>query len=126
PNGDYPASNGHGPNGHLTNGRPDVSEIAVTRRIHRSSEMEYLLNGRRVRLRDVGDVLGKVRLGSNPYAIISQGMVDATLNLRPEERRGLLDEAADVRRHQQRIGEAQERLGATLGNLARVSDLLAE
>lgn len=102
------------------------SEVVLTRRVHRSGEGEYLINRARVRLKDVQELLARGRVGQNSYAIMGQGLVDQVLNLRPEERRTLIEEAADVRRHRLRIEDALGRLGATRENLDRVGLLVGE
>ncbi|HTE84095.1 MAG TPA: chromosome segregation protein SMC [Dehalococcoidia bacterium] len=104
----------------------EFSEVVVTRRLHRSGESEYLLNRNRARLRDILDLFLRARLGQNSYAILGQGMVDLVLSLRPEERRALIEEAADVRRHRLKIEEAVDQLAATRDNRDRVELLLAE
>jgi chromosome segregation protein len=104
----------------------DFVEVVVTRRLHRSGESEYLLNRSRVRLRDILDLFLRAQLGQNSYAILGQGMVDLVLSLRPEERRGLIEEAADVRRHRLKIEEAVDQLSATRDNRDRVELLIAE
>ena len=104
----------------------EYAEVALTRRLHRSGESEYLVNRHRVRLRDILDLLLKGRVGQNSYAILGQGMVDMVLSLKPDERRNLIEEAADVRRHRLRIDEATDQLAATRDNLDRVELLLAE
>ncbi len=104
----------------------DFSEVVVTRRAARDGEVEYLVNRSRVRLRDVVDLFQRARLGQNSYAIIGQGLVDQVLAMRPLERRGLIEEAADVYRHRVRLQEAEQKLAATRENLARVALVLAE
>jgi len=104
----------------------DFTEVVVTRRLHRSGESEYLLNRKRTRLRDVVDLFLKARLGQNSYAILGQGMVDTVLSLRPEERRTLIEEAADVRRYRLKIDESTDQLAATRDNRDRVELLVAE
>jgi chromosome segregation protein len=104
----------------------DYSEVVVTRRLHRSGDSEYLLNRNRVRLRDVMDLFLRARVGQNSYAMMGQGLVDQVLSLKPEERRALLEEAAEVRRYQVRIEEAQDRLAATQDNLEKVDLIVAE
>jgi chromosome segregation protein len=104
----------------------DFREVVVTRRLHRSGESEYLLNRNRARLRDILDLFLRGRLGQNSYAILGQGMVDLVLSLRPEERRALIEEAADVRRHRLKIEEAVDQLSATRDNRDRVELLIAE
>lgn len=104
----------------------DFAEVVVTRRLHRSGEMDYLINRRRVRLRDITELFLKARLGQNSYAIMGQGLVDQVLSLKPGERRELIEAAADVRRYRLRIEEAQDRLAATQENLEKVELLVAE
>lgn len=101
-------------------------EVVVTRRLHRSGDSEYLLNRNRVRLRDVSDLFLRARVGQNSYALMGQGLVDQVLSLKPEERRALLEEAAEVRRYQVRIEEAQDRLAATQDNLEKVDLIISE
>ncbi|HEY4668217.1 MAG TPA: chromosome segregation protein SMC [Tepidiformaceae bacterium] len=98
----------------------DFSEVEVGRRVYRNGESEYLLNGSRVRLRDIIDLLMKGDVGQNSYAIMGQGLVDEVLSMSPDDRRSFLDEAADVKRFRSRIQEAQTRLAATRENMDRV------
>ena len=104
----------------------DFDEVVVTRRAYRSGESEYLINHSRVRLRDVLELFMKANLGQNSYAILGQGAVETVLNLRPDERRALIEEAAGVRHHRLRMDEAHDRLRATRENLDRVTLLLDE
>jgi chromosome segregation protein len=104
----------------------DFSEVVVTRRLHRSGDTDYLLNRQRVRLRDINELFLKARLGQNSYAIMGQGLVDQVLSLKPEERRALIEEAAEIRRYRIKIEEAQDRLAATQENLEKVDLLVAE
>lgn len=104
----------------------DFSEVVVTRRTYRGGESEYLINRSRVRLRDVVDLFLKAQVGQNSYAFMGQGLVEAVLSLRPEERRGLVEEAADVRRHRLKLEEAHAKLKATHENLERVHLLVGE
>jgi len=101
-------------------------EVVFTRRVHRSGESEYLVNRAKVRLKDMIDLLSRARVGQNSYAIMGQGLVDQVLNLHPEERRALIEEAADVRRHRVKIQDAVDRLAATRDNLDRVDLLVGE
>ena len=101
------------------------AEVSLTRRAYRSGENEYLVNGARVRLRDLTDLVLKANAGP-ASAVIGQGMVDLALTLRPEERRFLFEEAADVKRHYLKVKEAQDKLAATEDNMRRVADLAAE
>jgi chromosome segregation protein len=103
----------------------DFPEVAVTRRAHRDGSIEYLLNGARVRLRDVLDLLGS-QLGQSNYTVIGQGLVDSALSLRPDERRALIDEAAGVLPLQRHRDRALRQLQETRDNLTRVLDIAAE
>ncbi len=102
------------------------AELTVTRRLYRTGESEYLVNGKRARLRDLQELLGSANVGQNDYTVIGQGLIDMVLSLRPEERRVFIEEAADVRRQYEKIEATQNRLAKTDGNLARVKDLLTE
>lgn len=104
----------------------DFAEIEVGRRVYRNGDSEYLLNGSRVRLRDVIDLLMKGDVGQNSYAIMGQGLVDEVLSMSPDDRRSFLDEAADVKRFRLKIREAQDRLAATSENMDRVAMLIGE
>ena len=102
------------------------AEVVIGRRLFRSGESEYSLNGSRVRLRDIVDLMSAGGLGSGGASIVSQGHVDATLSQRPEERRSFLEEVAGIGRFQARRDQAEQRLIATRRNLDRLRDLVAE
>ncbi len=104
----------------------DFTEVGVTRRAYRDGDNEYLLNNQRVRLKDVSEVLAKSGLAERTYTIIGQGLVDAALALKAEERRRLFEEAAGIGLHRSRREEALKRLETTGHNLERVQDILAE
>ncbi|MBK6560149.1 chromosome segregation protein SMC [Candidatus Amarobacter glycogenicus] len=104
----------------------DFAEVEIARRVYRNGDSEYLLNGSRVRLRDVIDLLMKGDVGQNSYSIMGQGLVDEVLSMSPDERRSFLDEAADVKRFRLKIREAQDRLSATRDNIDRVSLIIDE
>jgi chromosome segregation protein len=104
----------------------DFSEVAITRRAHRDGLNEYLINGQRVRLKDVGELLAQSGLAERTYTVIGQGLVDAALSLKADERRRLFEEAAGIGLHRARREEALRRLEATRRNLERVQDILAE
>jgi chromosome segregation protein len=104
----------------------DFSEVAITRRAHRDGLNEYLINGQRVRLKDVSEMLAESGLAERTYTVIGQGLVDAALSLRADERRRLFEEAAGIGLHRSRREEALRRLEATERNLERVEDILAE
>lgn len=104
----------------------DFVEVGITRRAYRDGENEYLINGQRVRLKDVSEILAKSGLAERTYTIIGQGVVDAALALRAEERRSLFEEAAGIGLHRSRREEAIKRLETTHRNLERVQDILTE
>jgi chromosome segregation protein len=87
------------------------------RRAYRDGQNEYLLNGQRVRLRDVSELLAQSGLAERTYTIIGQGLVDAALSLKAEERRRLFEEAAGIGLHRSRREEALKRLETTRRNL---------
>src|SRR5579885_1849706 len=101
------------------------AEVALTRRLYRSGEGEYLVNGSRVRLRDLTDWLLSVGLGPDSYCVVGQGTIEQLVLQRPEDRRVLLEDAADVRRHALRLAETEQKLAATAANLERARDLTA-
>lgn len=104
----------------------EFAEVEIGRRLYRSGETEYLLNGTKVRLKDVAELLMKGDVGQNSYTIMGQGLVDEVLSMSPDERRSFLDEAADVKRFRLKIKEAQDRLAATRTNLERVELVIGE
>ena len=104
----------------------DFTEVGITRRAYRDGENEYLLNGQRVRLKDVSEILAKSGLAQRTYTIIGQGLVDAALALKAEDRRRLFEEAAGIGLHRARREESIKRLETTRRNLERVQDILAE
>lgn len=104
----------------------DYSEVAIMRRAYRDGQNEYLINGQRVRLKDVSELLAQAGLAERTYTIIGQGLVDAALSLRADERRRLFEEAAGIGLYRSRREEALKRLDLTRRNLDRVQDILAE
>lgn len=104
----------------------DFSEVSITRRAYRDGQNEYLLNGQKVRLREISELLAQSGLAERTYTVIGQGLVDAALALRPEERRRLFEEAAGIGLYRSRKEEALNRLDNTRRNLERVQDILAE
>lgn len=99
------------------------SEVTIGRRATRSGEFEYYLNRNRVRLRDIQEAIGP--LGGS-YTIINQGLVDSALNLRPEERRRLFEDAAEIGVYEQRKHDTERRLRETASNIQRCDDVLAD
>jgi chromosome segregation protein len=104
----------------------DFAEVALSRRGQRNGESDYRINRKKVRLRDVQTLLAQGSVAQSSYAIIGQGLVETVLNLRPEERRQLIEEAADIQRYRLRIEEAQGKLAATHENVERIKLLVKE
>src|SRR5436305_9283734 len=104
----------------------EYSEIYVTRRSYRSGENEYLINKQKVRLRDVVLLLAQARIGHDSYTVVGQGLIDAALSLRAEERRGLFEDAAGIRPFQVQRADAENRLRQTEQNLDRLRDIVGE
>ena len=114
--------------GELTDedGRPMVREVEVTRRLYRSGESEYLINGEICRLRDVHELLMDTGLGAKAYAIIEQGKIGMILSSRPTDRRQLIEEAAGVTKYRARRRTAELKLEAAQQNLTRIDDIVFE
>ena len=104
----------------------DYDEVTVARRIYRSGESEYLINGSVCRLRDVNELFYDTGIGKEGYSIIGQGQIDKILSGKPEERRELFDEAAGIVKFKRRKNAAQMKLENEKQNLVRVSDILSE
>jgi len=104
----------------------DFSEVTITRRAYRDGQNEYLLNGQKVRLKEISELLAQSGLAERTYTIIGQGLVDAALSLKPEERRKFFEEAAGIGLYRARREEALNRLDSTRRNLERVLDILTE
>lgn len=101
-------------------------EIVITRRLFRSGESEYLINGRPARLRDIQDIFMGTGLGPDCYTIIEQGRINQILSSRPQERRALIEEAAGVTKFKARRRLAEAKLEGAKQNLSRVFDILEE
>ena len=104
----------------------DYDEVTVARRIYRSGESEYLLNGTPCRLKDVNELFYDTGIGKEGYSIIGQGQIDKILSGKPEERRELFDEAAGIVKFKRRKAAAQTKLENEKQNLIRVNDILSE
>jgi len=104
----------------------DFDEVTVARRIYRSGESEYLINGSPCRLKDVNELFYDTGIGKEGYSIIGQGQIDKILSGRPEERRELFDEAAGIVKFKRRKAAAQTKLESEKQNLVRVKDILSE
>lgn len=104
----------------------DYEQVTVARRLYRSGESEYLLNGSSCRLKDVHELFYDTGIGKEGYSIIGQGQIDKILSGKPEERRELFDEAAGIVKFKRRKAIAQKKLENEKQNLVRVSDILSE
>ena len=104
----------------------DFEEVTVARRVYRSGESEYLMNGSPCRLKDVNELFYDTGIGKEGYSIIGQGQIDRILSGKPEERRELFDEAAGIVKYKRRKAAAQKKLEHERENLVRVNDILAE
>ncbi len=104
----------------------DYDEVTVTRRVFRSGESEYMLNGSNCRLKDINELFYDTGIGKEGYSIIGQGQIDKILSGRPDERRELFDEAAGIVKYKRRKAAAQKSLDNEQNNLVRISDILAE
>ncbi|NQJ21260.1 chromosome segregation protein SMC [Streptococcus suis] len=101
-------------------------EIKVERHIYRSGDSEYLIDGKKVRLRDIHDLFMDTGLGRDSFSIISQGRVEAIFNSKPEERRAIFEEAAGVLKYKTRKKETESKLEQAQGNLDRLDDIIYE
>lgn len=104
----------------------EYTEVKITRRSYRSGENEYLINNAKVRLKDVLLLLAQARIGHDSYTVVGQGLIDAALSLRAEERRTLFEDAAGIRHFQAQRDDAESKLELTEQNLGRLHDILAE
>src|SRR6266566_6766629 len=149
-----PGPNGHSGNGHNGNGSSNgngnghcatgpeqapvqtvdleeviqsvAREIEVTRRLYRSGESEYLIDGQICRLKDIHDLLMDTGLGAKAYAIIEQGKIGMILSSRPTDRRQLIEEAAGVTKYKARRRAAELKLEAAHQNMTRIDDIVFE
>jgi chromosome segregation protein len=104
----------------------DYPEIAVTRRLHRSGESEYLINKTTVRLKDVTDLFLGTGAGTKAYSIVEQGKIGLITTAKPEDRRMLIEEAAGITKFKSKKKQAERKMELTQQNLLRVSDIIAE
>jgi chromosome segregation protein len=104
----------------------DYVEVSITRRMFRSGESEYEINGDRCRLIDIQELLSDSGIGREMHVIVGQGQLDAVLHAKPEDRRAFIEEAAGVLKHRKRKEKALRKLDAMQANLNRLNDLTAE
>ena len=104
----------------------EFDEVSIARRMYRTGESEYLINGSLARRMDVLDILHDSGLGTGTHSIISQGSLDSILQSKPEDRRTLIEEAAGVLKHKQRKAKSERKLAAMDSTLARVRDVVGE
>ncbi|MDR0448700.1 MAG: AAA family ATPase, partial [Treponema sp.] len=105
---------------------PDRSEIEIRRRLYRSGESEYHINGSAARLKEVRELFWDTGVGKTAYSVMEQGKIDQVLSSRPEERRYLFEEAAGITRYKIRTAEAQRKLEKTEENMRQVEGILGE
>ncbi|MBZ2404657.1 chromosome segregation protein SMC [Liquorilactobacillus hordei] len=104
----------------------DEDEVAISRRIYRNSDSEFLLNGKQVRLKDITGLMLDTGLGRESFSIISQGRVESIFNSKPEERRVIIEEVAGVLKYKKEKQKAQQELAETTDHLDRVADIVDE
>ncbi len=104
----------------------DYEEVTVARRIYRSGESEYLLNGTQCRLKDINEMFYDTGVGKEGYSIIGQGQIDKILSDKPEDRRELFDEAAGIVKFKRRKDASLKKLAHEQENLVRINDILGE
>jgi chromosome segregation protein len=104
----------------------DYREVEITRRLYRSGDSDYLINGRKTRLLDVQELLAKSGFGRSSYSVVGQGMVDQLLFLSSEERKNLFTEATGVKHFEIQKEQAEKKLISTHDNLCRAQDILSE
>jgi chromosome segregation protein len=104
----------------------EFDEVSVSRRVYRSGESEYLINGSPCRLRDIYELFLDTGIGKEGYSIIGQGLIDKILSGKPEDRRELFDEAAGIVKYKRRKLEAEKNLEEEKLNLSRITDIIKE
>ena len=110
------------------NGHPvaEDGKITIHRRVFRSGESEFRLNGRRVRMKDIADILMDTGLGIRQYSVMEQGKIDLIISNKPQDRRRLIEEAAGITKYKTKRRAAELKLEETQANLLRIDDTLAE
>src|SRR5947207_6919330 len=113
-------------NGDSNHPAADNGHITINRRVFRTGESEFRLNGKRVRLKDISDVLMDTGLGIRNYSVMEQGKIDLILSNKPQDRRKLIEEAAGITKYKTKRRAAELKLEETQQNLLRIDDTLAE
>ncbi|HEY9053416.1 MAG TPA: AAA family ATPase [Rectinemataceae bacterium] len=104
----------------------DVPEVAIRRRLYRSGESEYAINGQSAKLKEVRELFWDTGIGKSAYSVMEQGKIDQILSSKPEDRRYLFEEAAGITKHKARVKEAESKLERTEENMRQVEVVLAE
>ena len=104
----------------------DYDDVSIARRMYRTGESEYLINGSVARRMDVLDILHDSGLGAGTHSIISQGSIDSVLASKPEDRRALIEEAAGILKHKQRLARSSRKLERMQNHVDRVTDVVNE
>jgi chromosome segregation protein len=104
----------------------DAPEIAIKRRLYRSGEAEYFVNGAQVKLKEIRELFWDTGIGKSAYSVMEQGKIDQILSSKPEDRRYLFEEAAGITKHKVRSREAELKLEKTEENMRQVGGVLAE
>src|SRR5438093_7813045 len=104
----------------------DDGRITIHRRVFRTGESEFRLNGKRVRMKDISDILMDTGLGIRNYSVMEQGKIDLILSNKPQDRRRLIEEAAGITKYKTKRRAAELKLDETQENLLRIADTLAE
>jgi chromosome segregation protein len=113
-------------NGDSNHPAADDGRITINRRVFRTGESEFRLNGKRVRLKDISDILMDTGLGIRNYSVMEQGKIDLILSNKPQDRRKLIEEAAGITKYKTKRRAAELKLEETQQNLLRIDDTLAE
>ncbi len=112
--------------GHLPEKFGSFHEVAITRRLHRSGESEYLINKVPCRLKDITELFMDTGVGRRAYSVVEQGRIDAILSAKPRDRRSLIEEAAGITKYRSRKEEAVRKMEHTAQNLQRLGDVIGE
>ena len=103
-----------------------TKEVAVTRRVYRTGEGEYFINGVQARLKDIQELFMDTGVGAKGYSVVEQGQIGKIVNAKPEERRLLVEEAAGIAKYKARKKESLRKMDATYANLSRLTDVIQE